>query len=159
MVAPSFKDFSIMKEQYIKNGKQYVDVKNPRTGTIRSVRWYTEVEFAKNYGKKLEENEDKGWNNLKHTRGFDKGPILVIRGTLSTDEEWLKTSCARYAVGIGWHIISTDTFPVDAPTHFKYLLLSWDEFKMDDRHAKKATELAEILNKKAKNKEWIKINE
>lgn len=159
MVAPSFKDFSIMKEQYIKNGKQYVDVKNPRTGTIRSVRWYTEVEFAKNYGKKLEENEDKGWNNLKHTRGFDKGPILVIRGTLSTDEEWLKTSCARYAVGIGWHIISTDTFPVDAPTHFKYLLLSWDEFKMDDRHAKKATKLAEILNKKAKNKEWIKINE
>lgn len=159
MVAPSFKDFSIVKEQYIKNGKQYVDVKNPRTGTIRSVRWYTEVEFAKNYGKKLEENEDKGWNNLKHTRGFDKGPILVIRGTLSTDEGWLKTSCARYAVGIGWHIISTDTFPVDAPAHFKYLLLSWDEFKMDDRHAKKATELAEILNKKAKNKEWIKINE
>ena len=78
---------------------------------------------------------------------------------ISTDEEWLKTSCARYAVGIGWHIISTDIFPADAPAHFKYLLLSWDEFKADDRHAKKATELAEILNKKAKNKEWIKINE
>lgn len=99
-----------MKEQYVKGGKYYVDVKNPKTGTIRSVRWYTDAEFAKNYGKKFEEGEDRGWDGLKHARGFDKGPILVIRGARSTDEEWLKHSCARYAVGIGWHIVSTDTF-------------------------------------------------
>ena len=111
MVAPSFKDFPIVKEQYVKGGKYYVDVKNPKTGTVRSVRWYTDAEFAKNYGKKLEDGEDKGWDGLKHARGFDKGPILVIRGARSTDEEWLKHSCARYAVGIGWHIVSTDTFP------------------------------------------------
>lgn len=160
MVAPSFKDFPVVKEQYAKNGKLYVDVKNPKTGTIRSVRWYSDAEFAKNYGKKFEENEDKGWDGLKYARGFNKGPILVIRGTRSTDEEWLRRSCARYAVGIGWHIISRDTLPEDAPKHFKYLLLGWDEFKDgDDRHMKKPAELAAILDKKAKNKEWIKINE
>lgn len=60
MVAPSFKDFPIVKEQYVKGGKYYVDVKNPKTGTVRSVRWYTDAEFAKNYGKKLEDGEDKG---------------------------------------------------------------------------------------------------
>ena len=157
MVAPSFQTMKIVGETYTKNGKQYVDVKNEKTGNIRSVRWYSDTEYAKNYGKKLSD-DNANWN-MKHARGFDKGPILVIRGTLSTDEEWLKTSCARYAVGIGWHIISTDIFPANAPAHFKYLLLSWDEFKADDRHAKKATELTEILNKKAKNKEWIKINE
>lgn len=125
MVAPSFKDFPIVKEQYVKGGKYYVDVKNPKTGTVRSVRWYTDAEFAK----KL---EDKGWDGLKHARGFDKGPI---RGARSTDEEWLKHSCARYAVGIGWHIVSTDTFPEDAPKHLKYLILGWDEFRNgDDRH-------------------------
>lgn len=160
MVAPSFKDFPIVKEQYTKNGKYYVDVKNPKTGTIRSVRWYTDAEFTKNYGKKFEEGEDKGWDGLKHARGFDKGPILVIRGARSTDEEWLKSSCARYAVGIGWHIVSTDTFPADAPKHLKYLLLGWNEFRNgDDRHMKKPNELAAILDKKAKNKEWIVINE
>lgn len=90
--------------QYVKGGKYYVDVKNPKTGTVR---WYT-------------------------------------------DEEWLKHSCARYAVGIGWHIVSTDTFPEDAPKH---LILGWDEFRNgDDRHMKKP---AAILDKKAKNKEWI----
>lgn len=54
MVAPSFKDFPIVKEQYVKGGKYYVDVKNPKTGTVRSVRWYTDAEFAKNYGKKFD---------------------------------------------------------------------------------------------------------
>ena len=160
MVAPSFKDFPIVKEQYVKGGKYYVDVKNPKTGTVRSVRWYTDAEFAKNYGKKFEEGEDRGWDGLKHARGFDKGPILVIRGARSTDEEWLKYSCARYAVGIGWHIVSTDTFPEDAPKHPKYLILGWDEFRNgDDRHMKKPAELAAILEKKKKNKEWININE
>lgn len=157
MVAPSFKDFSIVKEQYIKDGKYYVDVKNPRTGTVRSVRWYTDTEYAKNYGKKLSD-DNANWN-MKHARGFDNGPILVIRNIRSTDEEWLKHSCARYAVGIGWYIVSTETFPNDAPSHFKYLILGWDEFKADDHHPKKPTELAAILDKKAKNKEWIKINE
>lgn len=157
MVAPSFKDFSIVKEQYIKDGKYYVDVKNPRTGTIRSVRWYSDTEYAKNYGKKLSD-DNANWN-MKHARGFDNGPILVIRNIRSTDEEWLKHSCARYAVGIGWYIVSTETFPNDAPSHFKYLILGWDEFKADDHHPKKPTELAAILDKKIKNKEWIKINE
>ncbi len=157
MVAPSFKDFSIVKEQYIKNGKYYVDVKNPHTGNVRSVRWYSDTEYAKNYGKKLSD-DNANWN-MKHARGFDKGPILVIRGIRSTDEKWLKHSCARYAIGIGWHIVSTDIFPEDAPKHFKYLVLGWDEFKDDDdHHMKKPAELAAILDKKAKNKEWININ-
>lgn len=157
MVAPSFKDFPIVKEQYVKGGKYYVDVKNPKTGTVRSVRWYSDAEYAKNYGKKLSD-DNTNWN-MKHARGFDNGPILVIRNVRSTDEEWLKHSCARYAVGIGWYIVSTETFPADAPAHLKYLILGWDEFKVDDYHPKKPTELAAILDKKAKNKEWIRINE
>lgn len=157
MVAPSFQTMKIVGETYTKNGKQYVDVKNKKTGNIRSVRWYSDTEYAKNYGKKLPD-DNANWN-MKHARGFDNGPILVIRNIRSTDEEWLKHSCARYAVGIGWYIVSTETFPNDAPSHFKYLILGWDEFKADDHHPKKPTELAAILDKKVKNKEWIKINE
>lgn len=156
MVAPSFQTMKIVGETYTKNGKQYVDVKNEKTGNIRSVRWYSDTEYAKNYGKKLSD-DNANWN-MKHARGFDNGPILVIRNVRSTDEEWLKYSCARYAVGIGWYIVSTETFPADAPSHLKYLILGWDEFKVDDHHHKKPTELAAILDKKAKNKEWIRIN-
>lgn len=159
-VAPSFKDYKVITETpFTKNGKLYITVEHPNTKNHRDVRWYSDSEYAKAYGKKLSESEDKGWDGLKHARGFDNGPILVIRRNRPEDEPWLCKSVARYAVGIGWYIVSTDTFPDDAPAHLKYLLLSWDEFRDgDDRHMKKPAELAAILDKKARNKEWVNIN-
>lgn len=158
--APSFESYKrISEEPFIKNGKYYITVEHPNTKNHRDVRWYSEAEFAKAYGKKLSSgDEDKGWDNLKRVRGFEKGPILVIRGNRAADEEWLRASIARYAVGIGWHFISTDTFPEDAPEHFKYLLLGWDEFRDgDDRHMKTPAELSTILDKKARKQEWVKM--
>lgn len=159
-IAPSFQSYKrITEEPFLKNGKYYVTVEHPNTKNHRDVRWYSESEFAKAYGKKLADaNSDKGYDGLKHARGFDNGPILVIRGNKVSDEDWLKASVARYAVGIGWYIVSTDTFPDNAPDHFKYLLLSWNEFRDgDDRHMKKPADLAALLDKKARNKEWIKM--
>ena len=48
-----------------------------------------------------------------------KKAILVIRGNKAADEDWLRESVARYAVGIGWYIASTDIFPDDAPEHLR----------------------------------------
>lgn len=159
-VAPSFANYKrITDEPFYKNGKAYITVEHPNTHNHRDVRWYTDAEYAKAYGKKLAD-ADKGFDGLKHARGFDNGPILVIRRNRPEDEEWLRKSIARYAVGIGWYIVSTDTFPEDAPEHLKYLLLSWEEFRDgDDRHMKKPEQLAAILSKKAANKEWFNIND
>lgn len=155
-VAPSFENFPIVCEKYSKNGKDYIDVKNPKTGTVRSVRWYSDAEYAKAYGKKFK--VDDGFDKLKEVRGFSQGPILVIRNTKPSDEEWLNHSIARYAVGIGWHIVSTDAFPSDAPPHFRYLLLGWSEASLDERHMKSPSDLADILTKKANRKEWISFD-
>lgn len=154
-VAPSFQNFIKLSNPYIKNGKAYIKIRNPKKSTEREVRWYDEAEYAKIYGKKLI-NTSKGYANLKETRGFKNGPILVIRNNREEDEEWLRQSVARYAVGIGWYVPSTEVFPNDAPPHFKYLLLGWNEFKNeDDFHMKEPTTLLEILKKKARNKEWV----
>lgn len=160
-VAPSFEAYKrITDEPFMKNGKLYITVEHPNTKNKRDVRWYSETEFAKAYGKKLQDNPDPDyWKGLKQCRGFSKGPILVIRRNLPSDEEWLRASVARYAVGIGWFITSDDEFPDNAPEHFKYLLLGWNEFKLnDDFHMKPAAELAEILDKKARNGEWVNIH-
>ena len=159
-VAPSFTNYKIITENpFLKNGKLYITVQNPNTGNNRDVRWYSEDEYAKAYGKKVAEPSDKGFPMLKHARGFDKGPILVIRNDRPADEPWLCRSNARYAVGIGWYIVSEETLPEDAPAHFKYLLLSWDEFRNgDDFHMKSPEQIAEILRKKAIKREWFKIN-
>lgn len=155
-VAPSFENYKrITPEPFFKNGKYYVTVEHPNTSNHRDVRWYSDAEYAKAYGKKL--TFDDGFDGLKHARGFDNGPILVIRGNRADDEDWLRKSCARYAVGIGWYIASTDTFPDDAPKHLKYLILGWDEATIDERHMKKPTDLSALLLKKAQRKEWINI--
>ena len=51
-VAPSFQNFTRLSEPFFKNGKTYIKVKNPSTGTEREVRWYSDSEYAKAYGKK-----------------------------------------------------------------------------------------------------------
>lgn len=157
-VAPSFSNFTLVSTTYIKNGKTYVDVKNPKTEAVRSVRWYSDAEYAKAYGKKVA-SSDFGTKNLKQVRGFEAGPILVIRNSKPEDEEWLCKSPARYAVGIGWYIVSTETLPEDAPKHFKYLLLGWQEAIIDEHHMKKPNDLSALLAKKARKREWVNFND
>lgn len=156
MVAPSFAAFDKITEPFYENGKYFIKVRNPKTKTERKVRWYTDAEYAKAYGNKLTSDHTNGFEGLKHARGFDNGPILVIRGNKVSDEGWLKRSCARYAVGIGWYIASTDTLPFDYPSHFKFLLLGWNEFRNgDERHAKKPADISNLLLQKAKANQWV----
>lgn len=155
-VAPSFKDFIRLTEPFYENGKNYIRVRNPKTGTERKVRWYSDSEYAKAYGK-TEATLGSGFRNLKEARGFSKGPILVIRGNKPSDESYLEQSIARYAVGIGWHFVSTDSIPDRRPPHFKYLLLGWKEASIDETHMKEPKELAAILDRKAKANNWVVI--
>ena len=151
-VAPSFEKYKRLSEPFEKNGKMYVRVEHPNTHNARDVRWYNEFEYAKAYGKS---DPKDGYDNLKQVRGFADGPILVIRNVKTEDEEWLKASCARFAVGIGWHIVSTDELPQDAPPHFKYTLLGWDEAKIDERHLKDPKDLATIILNKIRKNECV----
>lgn len=160
--APSFQAMTILTETpYLKNGKRYVDVKNEKTGTIRSCRWYSQEEYNKAYGKK-DKNSSFGKyreNGLQTARGFKDGPILLIRNDSPKDKQWLEDSVARYAVDFGWYIASTDRLPADAPSNFKYLLLSWNEIR-DQSDPTNNTQLprqqiTSIIAQKVKNKEYI----
>lgn len=178
MVAPSFQSFEIVSEVFDKNGRKYIKVKNPKTSTIREVRWYNEIEYAKAYSTKLAatapnlpgDGIDAAWEfyhteegnpNIKNARGFKDGPILVIRGVRNQkDEDWLRHSVARYAMGVGWYITSSDSLPLDAPAHFKYVLLGWEEMRDgDDCHVKRPSEIANLISKKLhNNKEVIRYD-
>ena len=154
--APSFATYKrITETPFTKNGKLYVTVEHPNTHNHRDVRWYSDAEFAKAYPDHA--SEVSGFSGLKQSRGFARGPLLLIRNTKTADETWLDKSPARYATDIGWYIASTDSFPVDHPAHFKYLTLTWEEFAQDERHAKDPKELAKIIKAKEKNNEFIGI--
>lgn len=157
LVAPSFESYEFIGEPFDKGGKQYIRARNPKTGNERDIRVYTEHEYAKAYPQKSP--KDKGaYGGLKHARGFDNGYVTIIKNNRSDDEQWLCQSCARYAVGMGWYIVSTDTIPEDAPKHFKYIRMTWEEFcDGDDCHMKSPEEISKIISKKVKAKEWVNI--
>lgn len=160
--APSFADFrKITETPFLKNGKLYITVEHPNTLNHRDVRWYSDEEYTKLYGNKEKKKEEKGLPsfNYKIARGFANGPILVIRNEKLSDEQWLKESNARFALGVGWYIASTDTLPLDAPAHFKYLLLPWEECgSPDGSRIKSNDEIASILKAKARNNEYINFS-
>lgn len=160
MVAPSFQSYKMLTaEPFTKNGKLYVTVEHPNTKNHRDVRWYTEAEYAKAYGRAAanKSKEVDGYAGLKLCRGFTRGPLLLIRNTTSADEAWLGASPARYATDIGWYVASTDSFPVKYPVHFKFLILTWEEFSQDETHAKTPDELKKIIRTKEKNNEYTSL--
>lgn len=128
MVAPSFQSFEFLTEPYSSNGKMYIRVRNPKTGTERQVRWYNNVEFRKLYPKEKVEIKNKYYRPRKEVLGFDKGYITVlINADIDKHAEWLAAAKARYHKQWGWYIISTEAIPENRPKEITIKKLLWEE--------------------------------
>lgn len=128
-VAPSFQNFEFLTEPYFKDGgnRQYIQVRNPKTGTNREVRFYTEKEFAKQYPEIAAFNQKT--KTLKEVLGFDKGYIYIFKGSA---EDWLARSEARYHVYWQWYFISTKELPTDLPETLTAAKLLWSSVAEND---------------------------
>ena len=123
-VAPSFVNFEFLSEPYLLNGKMYIRVRNPRTGTERQVRWYSEGKQAPS--KTAVMVQDSFNLPQKNALGFEKGYITIFKGNIELCEDWLKASSARYTRVWGWYFVSTDTIPDDLPKNITPIQLSWE---------------------------------
>lgn len=128
MVAPSFQNFEFLTEPYSSNGKMYIRVRNPKTGTERQARWYNDIEFRKLYPKEKVEIKNKYYRPRKEVLGFDKGYITVlINADIDKHAEWLAAAKARYHKQWGWYIISTEAIPENHPKEITIKKLLWEE--------------------------------
>ena len=123
-VAPSFVNFEFLSEPYLLNGKMYIRVRNPRTGTERQVRWYSEGKQAPT--KTAEKVQDYFYSPQKNSLGFEKGYITIFKGSIELCEDWFKASSARYTRIWGWYFVSTDPIPADLPKNITPIQLSWE---------------------------------
>lgn len=124
-VAKSFQSMTQIGEPYLSAGKMYVQVKNEKTGNIRQVRWYTDAEYAKMYGEKVEKSP-KEFKTQKEVLGFEHGYITIFKGDTYANLEWFQKSIARYCKWWGWYIISTEAVPVDLPVGIEPIELKWE---------------------------------
>ena len=133
-VAKSFQSFEMLTEPYIVSGKQYVKVRNPKTGTERQVRWYSASEFAKLYPemKPMVQAQDAFYKPQREALGFTKGYITIFKGDTYAHIDWFHASIARYARWWGWYIISTEEIPDDLPDGLEPIQLPWNIVGNDD---------------------------
>ena len=130
-VAPSFQNFEFLTDPYIVNGKMYIRVRNPKTGTERQVRWYDENKTAKSSIPKVNA-QDAFYKPQKEVLGFTKGYITIFKGDTYAHLEWFQQSIARYARWWGWYIVSTEEVPADLPEGLEAVVLPWDLVGNDD---------------------------
>ena len=143
MVAPSFQSFEFLTEPYSANGKMYICVRNPKTGTERQVRWYDNAEFRKLYPSVKVEIKDKYYRSRKEVLGFNEGYITLASG----NEEYLARSSARFHVLWGWYFVSSEPLPDDIPKDVKLRRLDWESVGLNDNQLKPYEDIAKTLQR------------
>lgn len=124
-VAPSFQNFEFLCEPYEVNGKMYIRVRNPKTGTERQVRWYDKNKAPKTAAPKVSA-QDAFYKPQKEVLGFTNGYITIFKGDTYAEIDWFRASIARYARWWGWYIISTEEIPADLPSGLEAVRLPWE---------------------------------
>ena len=137
MVAKSYQNMEIVGDPFIaESGKSYVNVKNPKTGAVRQVRWYSEAEYRKMYPGEETPAATPGLKTHKEALGFDKGYITIFKGDPTPYHEWLLASNARYATFWGWYVVSTEEVPADLPTGLEPVRLDWESVGQENGNLK-----------------------
>lgn len=157
MVAKSYQNLKQVCEPYLKSGRMYVKVQ--QGNNQREVRWYTEEEYAKMYGIKVE----KAVTPQKKILGFENGYITLFKGDTYANLEWFQRSIARYHRVWGWYIVSTDTIPFDLPEGLTPVELRWEQvgdengILYDDNTVRKVVD--DLLYEKSNSKFQGSVNE
>lgn len=138
MVAKSYQNLEIVKEPYMANGRMYVQVKLGN-GNTKSVRWYTDKEYAKYYpDEKIDHSKDPFFKTQKEVLGFKNGYITIFKGDTYGCKDWFKENGARYTKFWGWGFSSEMEVPADLPAGIEAMRLEWaqvgegDSLKNDD---------------------------
>lgn len=145
MVAKSFQALKQLGEPFLENQKMYVNVQNEKTGTVRKVRWYTEAEYAKMYGEKVDKPVNE-FKNQKQVLGFEHGYVTIFKGDTYANLEWFQKSIARYCKWWGWYIVSTEAVPFDLPVGLEPIQLPWELVGEEEGYLKSDTEVKAAVN-------------
>lgn len=132
MVAKTYQTWEMPDKPFTVGGKAYIMARNPKTGTSKQVRWYTDWEYARMYPEAKSKTEASVDKSRKHALGFDNGYITIFKGDTYPHLDWFRASPARYARVWGWYIISTIEMPADLPLDIEPVRLEWTEVSEND---------------------------
>lgn len=138
MVAKSFQNLEIVKEPYEINGKMFVQVRTEK-GTIRTVRWYTEAEYAKYNGTSKAKPVATVKTEKDALRFSQCGYLTIFRGDTYSCKDWFKANGARYTKMWGWGFAGEA--PADLPEGVEPIRLDWEMVGNEDGSLKLDSEI------------------
>ena len=144
MVAKSYQKLIQIGEPFVSNGRQYVKVQTNKN-TTKTVRWYTEAEYARMYPNDNVAEDQKTTVNQKKILGFEKGYITIFKGNTYDNKDYFKLSKARYCRWWGWYFVSTDELPDDLPEDVEPITLPWELVGKDDNTLKSDSLITEAV--------------
>lgn len=124
MVAKSYQNLEVVGDVFTTKGRKYVQVRT-KTGALKTVRWYTEKEYAKMYPDEVVE-QGPSMKSQKQVLGFENGFITIFKGNTYEEKEYFKLNSARYSRWWGWYFISTESIPEDLPDDVEPIRLDWE---------------------------------
>lgn len=127
MVAKSYQSLEQLSEPFQVDGRMYVNVRL-KSGNTKSVRWYTEKEYAKMYGESaVPRSTDPYAKPQRDVLGFSAGYVYIFQNGMDEDDEYFKMSSARYHRLYGWYFISDEPLPSDLPFGYNPVKLFWKD--------------------------------
>lgn len=143
LVAKSYANWVAAGAVYEKNKKQYVEVQNPKTGIIKTVRVYTETEYKRLYP---EAKITKPVCNQRKILGFkEPGYITVVKGKTIPHEKWLFEHGATYTRFWGWSFACDVPVPQDLPEGLTIFELDWIMVGRDTGELKNEVEITKLM--------------
>lgn len=146
-VAPSYQKLEQVSEPFAANGKTYVNVKNQKTGSVRTVRWYSEKEYAKLYpAAGNNKPADPYYKSQKDLLGFEeKGYIIGLKGDTYPVKDYLKSNGAKYTRWWGWYFKCEEDIP-ELPEGIETVKILWEPMAKNNEWLKNDDEIKKYID-------------
>jgi hypothetical protein len=127
-VAKTYQKYPIVCEPFIDKGRRYVNIN--KDGSLKTVRWYSEKEYASMYktSKKSVAPSVAAPEKpiVKDILGFKNGYITIFKTGKNDYDDYFTLTNARFATLWKWYIISTEELPDDLPNDVAPVRLEWN---------------------------------
>lgn len=151
-IAPSFQKMEILCSPFTENNKQYVRIRNQKTGTERKVRWYSDQEYNRLYPNQKTEKQSKYYKPQKEVLGFgEEGYITIYKGITPSDEEFFRKGPFRNSRWWGWYLPSSFSTDITLPAGVQPIKLYWSSVGEENGSLKTEEKVIKTVKELLKN--------
>ena len=147
-VAKTYAKMQVSGDPFMENKRMYVNVITPKG--LKKVRWYSDAEYKRMYGEKVNEVHNIMDFNARHVFGFGPdGYITIYRGNQEKLQEFREDHQDSFRFNLTFSIYTPSHIRVcNLPADITPIRLNWEEVMDHDDRMKPHDEVHKIVARK-----------